>query len=66
MGIIRFIFYIFVFYVVIKILRMFVDPFFETKKNNNTNNVNVQNNKQSKPQDNTPKVGEYVEFEEIK
>lgn len=66
MGIIRFIFYIFVFYVVIKILRMFVDPFFETKKNNNTNNVNVQNNTQSKPQDNTPKVGEYVEFEEIK
>ncbi len=64
---IRFIFYTFVFYIVMKILRMFLDPFFDKKEksvsNNNNNANNINNN--SKPS-RKPIVGEYIEYEEIK
>lgn len=59
---IRFIFYTFVFYVVIKILRMFLDPFFE--KRNVTPQTKVKNNVPPTPA--KPIVGEYIEYEEIK
>ena len=56
----RYIFYIFVFYIVMKILRMFFDPLFEKKENTSTNN-NVNTPKPQKPV-----VGEYIDYEEIK
>ncbi len=59
---IRFIFYTFVFYIVIKILRMFLDPFFE--KGNVNPQTKVKNNVPPTPA--KAIVGEYIEYEEIK
>lgn len=63
---IRFIFYTFVFYIVMKILRTFLDPFFDKKEKSVSNNNNNSNtNINSKPSQ-KPIVGEYIEYEEIK
>jgi hypothetical protein len=63
---IRFIFYTFVFYIVIKILRMFLDPFFDKKdpKTGQSSNNTIHSNNPSKPQ--KPIAGEYIDYEEIK
>ncbi len=59
---IKFIFYIFVFYVVMKILRIFIDPFFS--KSERIQNLNQEGG--IPPKQHKPTVGEYIEYEEIK
>lgn len=53
----RFIFYIVVFYIVMKILRIFIDPVFDKHINNKPN---------QKTPEKKPIVGEYIEYEEVK
>ena len=57
----RFIFYLSFGYIVIKLLRVFIDPFFETRpaKNSTTNFTPKQEEKKST-------LGDYVDFEEVK
>ncbi len=60
---IKFIFYTFVFYVVMKILRMFLDPIFD-KKESNVATEPKRDKIHTTPQ--KPIVGEYIEYEEVK
>lgn len=60
---IRFILGAFVAYVVFKMIRIFVDPFFETK--NVKTNTNMPSSSKT-TNDATPPLGEYVEYEEVK
>ncbi|MBL7765404.1 MAG: hypothetical protein JNJ58_04890 [Chitinophagaceae bacterium] len=56
---IRFIFYVALAYVVMKILRVFIDPFFDRKAPAAAGPANSETKTK-------PVVGEYVEFEEVK
>lgn len=61
---IRYIFYAVVFYFVMKILRNLFDPMFEKKENSTMrDNTNFSPKTENTPK---PKVGEYIDFEEIK
>ncbi|HOZ52927.1 MAG TPA: hypothetical protein PLU17_13770 [Chitinophagaceae bacterium] len=57
----RFLFYLAFGYIILKIFRIFIDPLFSTKtvKNTSTEFVPKQEEKKSK-------LGDYVEFEEVK
>lgn len=61
LNMLRFIFSIAVFYVVIKIVRLLVDPFFQT---NTAPSNRMNTSPKSKPQE--PNLGEYVDYEEVK
>jgi hypothetical protein len=60
---IRFIFYAFASYIILKMLRLFVDPLFETKT---SNPLHTKKNNAEPIQEQRPRVGEYVDFEEVK
>lgn len=65
MFIIRFLFYSFIFYVIMKLIRLFVDPMFNTQKVNSTPNLSPKPNPKTEIKK-EPSLGEYVEYEEIK
>lgn len=62
---IKFIFYTLIAYVLFKIFRVFIDPIFEAK-NSPTPSPKVQGNNPVPPKHSESKLGEYVEFEEVK
>jgi hypothetical protein len=69
---IKFIFYTFFAYILIKLFRVFLDPMFAStvKQANNTNtNNSSHNNAQSasaQPKQKEQVLGEYIEYEEVK
>ena len=62
---IKFIFYTLIAYVLFKIFRVFIDPMFESK-NPQKPSPKVQGNNPVPPKHSEPKLGEYVEYEEVK
>ena len=58
---IKFIFYTFIFYVLMKIFRMFLDPVFDKKENAMPREI-----KDKMKQTEKPIAGEYIDYEEIK
>lgn len=68
MFIIRFIFYVFITYIIMKMVRVFMDPVFESKtstKSSSNHRTNPVNNHPPK-QEAKSTLGDYVDFEEIK
>lgn len=64
---IKFIFSVLVAYVVIRIARVFIDPMFESSKQNTATRPNVTTNTNQHKQHAAPSgLGEYVEYEEVK
>ncbi|HNF71848.1 MAG TPA: hypothetical protein PLP34_05515 [Chitinophagaceae bacterium] len=60
---IRFIFYLAFAYIIMKVLRLFIDPLFERPKGNSR--VNTPNSTSGKTASHPP-LGDYVDFEEVK
>ena len=60
---IRFIFYLAFAYIIMKVLRLFIDPLFERPKG--PGRVNTPNNTSGKTAAHPP-LGDYVDFEEVK
>ncbi|MBL7771295.1 MAG: hypothetical protein JNM95_00385 [Chitinophagaceae bacterium] len=68
MFIIRFIFYVFITYIIMKMVRVFMDPVFESKTTVRSSSQNKPNAAQqpSQKQESKTTLGDYVDFEEIK
>ena len=58
---IRFLFYLAFGYIILKLLRVFIDPMFESKAIKNT-----ANNFVPKEEKKASNLGDYVEYEEVK
>jgi hypothetical protein len=61
----RFIFTLIIGYIILKIIRIFIDPLFQTNKvvPNSSNEQPLKNN--PTPKKEKPNLGEYIEYEEV-
>jgi hypothetical protein len=63
-SLIRFIFYVFIAYIIMKMVRVFIDPVTESKAP--VKNPSPSPAKPEKKPENHTRLGDYVDFEEIK